>query len=54
MITILGDFRQFSAKKLALFSKNQCNGHLFSQFSVVFSQKRQFFRRFFAKIFLKS
>jgi hypothetical protein len=41
MITIFGDFLQFSAKKMAFFSKTNV---LFAEFSFVLSQKRQFFR----------
>jgi hypothetical protein len=47
MITIFGDFRQFSAKKLALFSKT--NDQNIAYFSFVFSQKRQFFSRIFGE-----
>jgi hypothetical protein len=48
MITVFGDFSQFSAKKIGVFLKYQCYDQLFSKFSFVLNQKRQFF---FAKIF---
>jgi hypothetical protein len=43
MITIFCDFRQFSAKKIGVFLKNQCYDQFFSKFSFVLSQKRQYF-----------
>jgi hypothetical protein len=50
MITIFCDFRQFSAKKLALFSKtNVMIKILHNICSFVFSQKRQFFGQFFGE-----
>jgi hypothetical protein len=45
MITIFCDFRQFSAKKLALFSKT--NVMIKILHTLALSQKRQFFRNFF-------
>jgi hypothetical protein len=44
MITIFCDFRQFSAKKLAFFSKTNVMINFFSKFGFVLRQKRQFFR----------
>jgi hypothetical protein len=44
MITIFCDFCQFSAKKLAFFSKTNLMINFFSKFGFVLSQKRQFFR----------
>jgi hypothetical protein len=44
MITIFCDFPQFSAKKLAFFLNTNVMIKLFSKFSFVLSQKRQFFR----------
>jgi hypothetical protein len=43
MITIFCDFCQFSSKN-GVFLKNQCYDKIFSKFSFVLSQKRQFFR----------
>jgi hypothetical protein len=48
-ITIFCDFRQFSAKKLAFFSKTNVMIKIFEYFSFVLSQKRQFFRNFFRR-----
>jgi hypothetical protein len=44
MITIFGDFRQFSAKKFAFFSKNNGMITIFGKTSSSLSKKRQFFR----------
>jgi hypothetical protein len=55
MITIFGDFRQFSAKKLAFFSKTNVTiifWHNLSSF--VLSQKRQFFHNFFRQKYFKN
>jgi hypothetical protein len=41
-------------EKIGAFLKNQCYDQGFAKFGFVLSQKRQFFRRFFAKIFFKS
>jgi hypothetical protein len=49
MITIFCDFSQFSAKKIGVFLKFQCYDQLFSKFSFVLSQKRQFFRKIFGE-----
>jgi hypothetical protein len=46
-VTRLG---KFSAKKIGFFLKNQCYDQLFSKFSFVFSQKRQFFCQKLGKI----
>jgi hypothetical protein len=46
MITIFCDFRQFSTKKLAFFSKTNVMINLFKIY-LFFSQKRQFFRKNF-------
>jgi hypothetical protein len=48
MITIFCDFCQFSAKNGG-FLKNECYDQLFSKFSFVLSQKRQFFAEFFRR-----
>jgi hypothetical protein len=45
-------FFQFLAKKLAFF-KYQCYDQLFSKFSFVLSQKRQFFAKFFGENIFK-
>jgi hypothetical protein len=52
MITIFCDFSQFSAKN-GVFLKYQCYDQLFSKFSFVLSQKRQFFAKNFAENILK-
>jgi hypothetical protein len=44
MITIFCDFRPFSAKKLAFFSKTNVMIKIFAKTSFVWNQKRQFFR----------
>jgi hypothetical protein len=49
MITIFGDFRQFSAKKLAFFSKTNVMIKFLHNNSFVLSQKRLFFRRIFGQ-----
>jgi hypothetical protein len=54
MITIFGDFWQFSAKELALFSKDQCYDQSFEWFSFVLSKKRQVFCRFFQRKHFKN
>jgi hypothetical protein len=54
MITIFGDFCQFSAKKLAFFSNTNVMINFFSKFSFVLSQKRQFFRKNFWRKYLKN
>jgi hypothetical protein len=46
MITIFCDFRQFSAKKLAFFSKTNVMIKILHNLAV-FSRKRQFFAEFF-------
>jgi hypothetical protein len=43
MITIFCDFPNFR-EKIGVFLKYQCYDQLFSKFSFVLSQKRQFFR----------
>jgi hypothetical protein len=54
MISIFGDFCQFSAKKIAFFQKTNVMIKILHKFAVL-SQKRQFFRNFFSpKIFFKS
>jgi hypothetical protein len=53
MSTIFCDFRQFSAKKIGVFSKKkQGYNQIFAQFSSVFSQKRQYFRQIFRRKYL--
>jgi hypothetical protein len=55
MITIFCDFRQFSAKKLAFFLKNQCYDHFFGiSWLCVESKMTIFSQKFSAKIFWKS
>jgi ABC-type uncharacterized transport system fused permease/ATPase subunit len=54
MITIFCDFRQFSAKKIGVLPKYQCYDQLFSKFSFVLSQKRQFFRKKFRRKYFKN
>jgi hypothetical protein len=55
MITIFCDFSQFSAKKLAFFSKTNVMINFFSKFSFVLSQKTPIFsQKFSAKILKKS
>jgi hypothetical protein len=52
-LSIFCDFRQISAKKMALFFKNQCYDQNFAYFSFVLSQKRLFFAEFFGENILK-
>jgi hypothetical protein len=47
MITIFCDFRQFSAKQIAVFLKNQCYDQIFAKSSSSLSKKRQYFRKIF-------
>jgi hypothetical protein len=55
MITIICDFRQFSAKNLALFLKNQCHYPNFSKNKQYFEQKMpKNATKFLAKIFEKT
>jgi hypothetical protein len=49
MITIFCDFRQFSAKKLAFFSKTNVMIIIFAKTSSSLSKKRQFFAKFFGE-----
>jgi hypothetical protein len=44
MITIFGDFFQFSAEKIGVFLKYQCYDQIILKFGFVLSKKRQFFR----------
>jgi hypothetical protein len=53
MITIFCVFSQFSAK-IGVFLKYQCYDKLFSKFSFVLSQKRQFFAEFFWRKYFKN
>jgi hypothetical protein len=53
MITIFGNFFQFSAEKIGVFLKYQCYDQLFFKFSFVLSQKRQVFAQFFGENILK-
>jgi hypothetical protein len=53
MITIFGDFCQFSAKKMAFFLNTNVM-IIFSKFSFVSSKKRQFFRKIFRRKYLKN
>jgi hypothetical protein len=41
-------------EKIGVFLKYQCYDQLFSKFSFVLSQKRQFFRKFFRRKYLKN
>jgi hypothetical protein len=54
MLTIFCDFCQFSAKKLAFFSKTNVMINFFSKFGFVLSQKRQFFRQIFRRKYFKN
>jgi hypothetical protein len=54
MITIFGNFRQFSAKKLAFFSQTNVMIKILHNLGFVLSQKRQFFRRIFRQKYLKN
>jgi uncharacterized membrane protein YkgB len=54
MIPIFCELGQFSAKKLALFSKTNTMINFFSNFSFVLIQKRQFFAKFFGEKYLKN
>jgi hypothetical protein len=54
MITIFCDFPPFSAKKIGVFLKYQCYDQLFSKFSFVLRQKRQFFLKNFRRKYLKN
>jgi hypothetical protein len=49
MITIFCDFCQFSAKKLAFFSKTNVVINFFSKSSSSLSKKRQYFRQIFGE-----
>jgi hypothetical protein len=52
MIAIFCDFRQFSAKKIGVFLKNQCYDQNFAGFTFVLSQKTPIFSlNLSAKIF---
>jgi hypothetical protein len=53
MITIFGDFSQFSAKKLAFFLNTSAMITFLSKFAFVSSQKRHFFAKFFGENILK-
>jgi hypothetical protein len=53
MITILCDFRQFSAKKLAFFTKTNVMITIFAKTSSSLSKKRQFFAKFFVENIFK-
>jgi hypothetical protein len=53
MITIFCDFRQFSAKKLAFFSKTNVMITIFAKTSSILNQKRHFFANFFGENILK-
>jgi hypothetical protein len=57
MLQFFAIFDKEIGEKIGIFLKNQCYDEIFQKFSIVWSQKRQIFRRFFgggAKIFLKS
>jgi hypothetical protein len=45
MITIFGDFSQFSVKKLAFFSKTNVMIHIFAKSNSSLCKKRQLFRQ---------
>jgi hypothetical protein len=49
MIIIFGVFCQFSAKKLAFFSKTNVMITIFAKTSISLSKKRQFFRQIFRR-----
>jgi hypothetical protein len=52
MITILGDFFQFSAEKIGVFIKYQCYDQIILKFGFVLSKKTPIFSlNFSAKIF---
>jgi hypothetical protein len=46
---IFGNFRQFSAKQLAFFSKTNVMINFFAKVNSSLSKKRQFFRQFFGR-----
>jgi hypothetical protein len=54
MITIFCDFCQFSAKKLAFFSKTNDMITIFAKSSSSLSEKRQYFLQYFGEIFLNN
>jgi hypothetical protein len=54
MITIFGNFRQFSAKKLAFFSQTNVMIKILHNLGFVLSQKRQFFRQILRQKYLKN
>jgi Holliday junction resolvasome RuvABC DNA-binding subunit len=54
MITIFCDFSQFSAKKIGVFLKYQCNDQIILKFGFVLSQKRHFFRKIFRQKYFKN
>jgi hypothetical protein len=47
-------FFPISGEKIGVFLKYQCYDQLFSKFSFVLSQKRQFFRKIFRRKYLKN
>jgi hypothetical protein len=49
MTTVFGDFRQFSAGKMAIFLKKKYYDRSFAIFSSDVSQKRHFFADFFGE-----
>jgi hypothetical protein len=54
MITIFGDFCQFSAKKLVFFSKINVMITIFAKTSSSFSKKRRYFCSIFRRKYLKN
>jgi hypothetical protein len=54
MITIFCDFCQFSAKKLAFFSKTNVMITIFAKTSSSLSKKRQLFRKIFWRKYFKN
>jgi hypothetical protein len=53
IITIFGDFSQFTAKKKVFFSKTNVMIKFLQKLAVVLSKKRQYFRQIFRRKYLK-
>jgi hypothetical protein len=54
MIKIFGDFSQFSAKKLAFFSKANVMINYFQNLALFWVKNANFLQKFLAKVFKKS
>jgi hypothetical protein len=54
MITIFGDFCQFSAKKLGVFPQNQCYNQILGKTCCSLSKKRQYFRQIVRRKYFKN